>query len=116
MWYGELILCFTAAYRPGVRRNDLTLCFVRWLDTVAVVARVERRSLTAAEQAGPFDAFRWATNTGSYKRGHPRHGTHYGIVSTDQLKYRAPIFPGPSESVDAADPLLRLITDMLRRF
>ena len=41
LWYGELILCFGAAYRPGASRaNDAPLCLVRWLQPIAVVAQV----------------------------------------------------------------------------
>ena len=51
LWYGELILSFRAAYRPGAdRANDAPLCLVRWLQPIAVVAQVEgQRALTAAE-------------------------------------------------------------------
>ena len=72
--------------------------------------------LTPQERAGSFDAFRWATRTGSYKNGHPRAGTpHYGVVSVSEIRFRAPIFTGPSEA-SADNPLFRLVTDMQRRF
>jgi hypothetical protein len=118
LWYGELILCFSASYRPpagGVR--DQQLCLVRWLQTVAVVTQVEQRALTAAEASGPFDAYRWSTHTGSYHSGHPAHSTpHYGVVDVSQVRYRAPIFVGLAEPRDAPNPIYRLVTDMLRRF
>ena len=118
VWYGELILCFSAAYRPGASRsNDAPLCLVRWLQPIAVVARVERRNLTAEEEAGPFEVYRWATHTGSYMIGHPRHSTpQYGVVDAGQVRYRAPIFVGPSEAREEPNPLFRLVTDMCGRF
>ena len=117
-WYGELILCFSASYRPrSAGANDLSLCFVRWLQPIDVVARVERRPLTAAEQAGPFEVYRWAKHTGSYHRGHPRHSTpQYGIIDSSQVKYRAPLQLGPAESQHDPNPLFRLVTDMMDRF
>ena len=48
--------------------RDEQLCLVRWLQTAAIVAQVERRTLTASEALGPFDVYRWATHTGSYRR------------------------------------------------
>lgn len=118
VWYGELILCFSAAYRPGASRsNDAPLCLVRWLQPIAVVARVERRNLKAEEEAGPFEVYRWATHTGSYMIGHPRHSTpQYGVVDAGQVRYRAPIFVGPSEAREEPNPLFRLVTDMCGRF
>lgn len=117
LWYGELILCFKAKYRPHARRHDESLCLVRWLDTTAVTAQVERRQLTAQEQAGPFETFRWSKHCGSYRTGHPRAGAmHYGIVDCWQVRYRAPIFVSIAEPVGHADPLYRLCTDMMRRF
>ena len=116
-WYGELILCFAASYRPDGRSTHDPLCYVRWLDTVAVVAAVEQRTLTVAEATGPFESFRWATHTGSYHRGHPRaREPHYGVIDAAQVRYCAPMQVGPSDSPDAANPLFRLNTDMLRRF
>jgi len=89
LWYGELILCFGAAYRPGAgRANDAPLCLVRWLQPIAVVAQVERRALTAAEAAGSFEVYRWATHTGSYMSGHP------------------------AEACGEPNPLFRLVMDM----
>ena len=118
LWYGELILCFGAAYRPpagGV--CDQQLCLVRWLQTAAKTAIVERRELTASESRGPFEVYRWSTHTGSYMRGHPAHSTpHYGVVDASQVRYRAPIFTGPAEPQGAPNPTFRLVTDMLRRF
>ena len=118
LWYGELILCFRASYRPpagGVR--DQELCFVRWLQSVEVVAQVERRALTAYEALSPFEVYYWATHTGSYHMGHPRHSTpQYGVVNVSQVRYRAPIFVGPAESEDAASPTFQLVSDMTRRF
>ena len=98
-------------------RADETLCLFRWLDTGEIVAKVEKRNLTHEEKAGPFDVFRWSTQTGSYMRGHPRAGSpHYGVVAVSQVRSRAPIFAGVAEPANAANPLFRLITDMLRRF
>ena len=118
LWYGELMLCFGASYRPpggGVR--DQQLCLVRWLQTAAITAQVERRTLTASEASGPFDVYRWSTTTGSYHRGHPAHSLpHYGVVDASQVRYCAPIFVGPAEPPDAPNPTYRLVTDMLRRF
>ena len=113
LWYGELILCFCASYR---RQHDLPLCYVRWLDTVAIVARVEARALTTREKAGPYQSFRWATHTGSFHNGHPAGGRpHYGVVDAGQVRYCAPLQVGPADPADSADPLFRLNTDMLRR-
>ena len=56
LWYGQLILCFVAQYLGGE-----PLCYVRWLTTVRMRAAEEgNRPLTAAERAGPFEAFRWS--------------------------------------------------------
>ena len=118
LWFGELILCFRASYRPHVARaSDAPLCLVRWLQEVSVVAQVERRELTAEEVRGPYESYRWSTHTGSYHSGHPRHSTpHYGVVDASQVRYRAPIYVGPAEPRDALNPLFRLVTDMQRRF
>ena len=118
LWYGELILCFGASYRPpgaGVREQQL--CYVRWLQTAAITAEVEKRDLTASEKRGPFEVYRWATSCGSYKDGHPLAGApQYGVVDASQVRYRAPIFIGLAEPRDAPNPIHRLVTDMLRRF
>ena len=75
VWYGELILCFGASYRPpgaGVREQQL--CYVRWLQTAAITAEVEKRDLTASEKRGPFEVYRWgrrpvaATSTATRSR------------------------------------------------
>ena len=93
------------------------LAQVRWLQTAAVVAQVERRALTFSEASGPFDVYRWSTHTGSVRTGHPAHSTpHYGVIDAAQVLYRAPIFIGLAERQDALNPTFRLLTDMLRRF
>ena len=80
-------------------------------------AQVEGCALTVAEKAGPFEAYRWATSTGSYHNGHPRHGTPQSlIVDASRVLYRAPIFMGPAEAPDGPNPLFRLVSDMLDRF
>ena len=126
-WYGELMLCFSAAYRPGLgRADDAKLCLIRWLQPVSVVARVEfaanppkRASpqLTEAEKAGPFESYRWATSTGSFRNGHPRAGTPQTlVVEASRVRFRAPIEVGAAERPDDANPLFRLVTDMCGRF
>ena len=78
---------------------------------------MERRTLTASEARGPFDVYRWSTNTGSYHRGHPLHSTpHYGIIDAGQVRYGAPIFIGVGQPQDAPNPTFKLVTDMLRKF
>jgi hypothetical protein len=109
-WYGVLVLCFVAHYM-----QDEELCYVRWLDTVEMRARLERRQLTPSEQAEPFDAFRWSTQPGSRRIGHPRAGEpHYGVVSCSSVRYRVPMIPSILDELGAADPLFRLNTDMYR--
>ena len=116
-YYGELLLCFAATYRPAARHADQRLCFVRWLDKVAVVAAVEGRALTPEEAYGPFESFRWATKAGSFRNGHPPAGApHYGIVVMETVHFRAPIFSGPAERVGIANPLYRLVDNMQRSF
>ena len=109
-WYGELILSLEASYLGAEE-----LCYVRWLDTVAMRARVEQRTLTAQEAAGPFEAFRWSTSPGSRYYGHPRGGSaHYGVVSCSCVRYRVPMQASILDEPGAADPLFRLNTDMYR--
>ena len=81
------------------------------------MARVEGRGMTEAELAGPFESFRWSTRAGSYRTGHPRHGApDYGIIDVGEVRFRAPIFVGPSEARNEVNPLFRLVTDMSGRF
>ena len=109
-WYGELILSLEASYLGAEE-----LCYVRWLDTVAMRARLEQRTLTAQEAAGPFEAFRWSTSPGSRYHGHPRGGSaHYGVVSCSCVRYRVPMQASILDEPGAADPLFRLNTDMYR--
>ena len=78
---------------------------------------VEQRQPTAAEAAGPFEVYRWATHTGSFMTGHPRHSTpQYGVIDAGQVRYRAPIEVGPAEARGEPNPLFRLVTDMCGRF
>ena len=116
--YGELMLCFAATYRPASRQTDQRLCLVRWLDTVNVAALHDgRQLLTAVEVRGPFESFRWSRRGGSFANGHPSHGEpHYGLVSIEKVRYRAPIFTGPATPVGAPDPVYRLVEDMMRPF
>ena len=52
-----------------------------------------------------------------YGEGHPSHGEpHYGLVSIEKVRYRAPIFTGPATPVGAPDPVYRLVEDMMRPF
>ena len=72
---GQLVLCFEAKYLGCWR----SLCLVRWLDVpkavVQTCAKVEKRSVSAAESAylaemlaAPFAAYRWSPATGSRER------------------------------------------------
>jgi hypothetical protein len=117
-WYGELILCFGASYRPtSLRARDLQLCLVRWLRTSSDAARGAGRPMTASEKAGPFETFRWSTCWGSYRTGHPlAREPHYGVVRAETILYRAPIYLGPAEDPADDDPVWRLVTDMFDRF
>ena len=117
VYYGQLILCFAATYRASVRTTGDPMCLVRWLTTAAVVARVEGRTLNDSETRGPYDAFYWSTQTGSFNRGHPRAGSaHYGVVDAGQVRYRAPMYTGPATSPNDPNPIFRLVTDMPRKF
>lgn len=137
VWYGQLVLCFVAQYT-----TKLELCYVRWLDTAANVASHYQRSLAAAEQCGPFRSFRWSPHAGPQWvceqvnrgrgrgqapsrglgqwrqfRGHPAAGQpHYGVVFSDQVRYRAPLDPSLHDALDSADPLYRLNTDKLGKY
>jgi hypothetical protein len=109
LWYGQLVLCFVAQYMGAQE-----LCYIRWLDTVEMRAKLEGdRALTAFELAGPFERYRWSTQPGSRRRGHPlAGGPHYGVVSCSRVRYRAPLISSILHELDEVDPLFRLNTDM----
>jgi hypothetical protein len=111
LWYGQLVLCFVAQYMGAQE-----LCYIRWLDTVEMRATLEgNRALTACERAGPFERYRWSTQPGSRRRGHPLSGSPpYGVVSCGKVRYRAPtcIIPSIVHTSNEPNPLFRLNTDM----
>jgi hypothetical protein len=109
LWYGQLILCFIARYLGPEQ-----LCYIRWLDSLHDLDAARIRPLTPREAVGPFEAFRWSKRPGSRRhRGHPRaNSPHYGVVSCEQVRYRAAIIASLADALDAEDPLFRLNTDM----
>ena len=117
LWYGELILCFAPLpprHRQGQRRAALPGALAA-ADRRRRTGRAARA--TAAEALCPFEVYRWATHTGSFMTGHPRHSTpQYGVVDAGQVRYRSPIFVGPSEMRGEQNPLFRLVADMFGRF
>ena len=90
------------------------LCYIRWLDSLHELDAARIRPLTPREAVGPFEAFRWSKRPGSRRhRGHPRaNSPHYGVVSCEQVRYRAAIIASLADALDAEDPLFRLNTDM----
>ena len=68
LWYGQLVLCFTARYLG----ETVELLYVQWFDTVRASARAFNRALTEKELRGPFDAY--SVFPGSYFHGHPPTG------------------------------------------
>ena len=116
IWYAQLVLCFLADYSDAEDgRGRHHLCYVRWLDTVRAAAdnearppRTRPRALTAVEQAGPFELYRWATRPPGCGEGHPAaRGPCYGVVRARDVMYRVHMLP---TIVDAG--LFRLNTDV----
>jgi len=114
-YYGRLVLCFELTYR-GQRRQ---LCYVRWLDTVEEIVKIEGtpahpRPLTPDEQRGPFQAFYWSPHPGGYGyAGHPKRGEpHYGVVEAWQVLWSAANMLPSITTYQSSNPLFRLNTDM----
>ena len=108
LWYGQLILCFTAQYLG----QTIELLYVRWFDTVHASARAFNRALTDKEKRGPFKAYRWSVFPGSRFAGHPPTGApHFGIIDVSSVMYAAPMVRSLEDAHDAADPLYRVNTD-----
>ena len=108
LWYGQLVLCFTALYLG----ETVELLYVRWFDTVRASARAFNRALTEKELRGPFEAYRFSVFPGSYFHGHPPTGApHFGLVDVSSVLYAAPMVRSLEDAHDAADPLYRLNTD-----
>ena len=108
LWYGQLILCFTAQYLG----QTIELLYVRWFDTVQASARAFNRALTEKENRGPFKAYRWSVFPGSRFAGHPPTGAqHFGVIDVSSVMYAAPMVRSLEDAHDAADPLYRLNTD-----
>ena len=108
LWYGQLILCFTAEYLG----TTIELLYVRWFDTVRAAARAFNRALTETELRGPFAAYRFSVFPGSYYIGHPPTGApNFGIVDVSSVLYAVPMVRSLEDAHDAADPLYRLNTD-----
>ena len=108
LWYGQLVLCFTARYLG----ETVELLYVQWFDTVRASARAFNRALTEKELRGPFDAYRFSVFPGSYFHGHPPTGApHFGLVDVSSVLYAVPMVRSLEDAHDAADPLYRLNTD-----